>query len=307
MTQEIAIREQNTAMELPDEQTLIRQLQEINRFQKLVHSNLVNNLDFGTIPGTNKPTLLKPGAEKIAKLLGLADHYEVLDQIENWDKPFFHYKIRCSLVNMRNNVVVSTGMGECNSYEGKYRWRDSKRKCPACKAEAIIKGKAEYGGGWLCFKKQGGCGATFKDDDATITGQTIGRVDNPDICDQVNTILKMAKKRALVDAALSAGRLSDVFTQDMEDITNATFEQPSSVIPQDKPAAKQHGVTPGSDIWILDKIKALQIVEADFMKYVNETLHIPVDNTLSGTLLMLNDKQRADITKLLNTRERQKS
>jgi len=43
------------------------------------------------------------------------------------------------------------------------------------------------------------------------------RVPNDDIFSQVNTILKMSKKRAMVDAALSAGRLSDLFTQDMED------------------------------------------------------------------------------------------
>lgn len=33
-----------------------------------------------------------------------------------------------------------------------------------------------------------------------------------------NTVLKMAKKRALVDAALLVGSLSDVFTQDIEDM-----------------------------------------------------------------------------------------
>lgn len=34
----------------------------------------------------------------------------------------------------------------------------------------------------------------------------------------VNTILKMAKKRALIDAVLSATRSSDIFTQDIEDM-----------------------------------------------------------------------------------------
>ena len=33
--------------------------------------------------------------------------------------------------------------------------------CPACGAAAIIKGKEEYGGGWLCFKAKGGCGTKF--------------------------------------------------------------------------------------------------------------------------------------------------
>ena len=50
------------------------------------------------------------------------------------------------------------------------------------------------------------------------------RIENDEIFSQRNTLLKMAKKRALVDAALSAGRLSDMFTQDMEDIIDLTAE-----------------------------------------------------------------------------------
>jgi hypothetical protein len=34
--------------------------------------------------------------------------------------------------------------------------------CPNCgETKAVIKGKAEYGGGWLCFLKKGGCGAKW--------------------------------------------------------------------------------------------------------------------------------------------------
>lgn len=40
---------------------------------------------------------------------------------------------------------------------------------------------------------------------------------NQDACSVANTILKMAKKRAFVDAVLSATRSSDLFTQDVED------------------------------------------------------------------------------------------
>lgn len=36
--------------------------------------------------------------------------------------------------------------------------------------------------------------------------------------DVVNTIMKMAKKRALIDAVLSATRSSDLFTQDVEEM-----------------------------------------------------------------------------------------
>jgi hypothetical protein len=62
------------------------------------------------------------------------------------------------------------------------------------------------------------------------------QVTNPDVFDQVNTILKMAKKRALVDAALSAGRLSDLFTQDLEDFTE--HDQSEAPAPATPPTAK---------------------------------------------------------------------
>lgn len=209
---------ENTALALPDEATFRRDITAINRFQQVAHQNMIPEVDFGVIPGTSKPTLLKPGAEKIAKLLGLSDQYEILDRQEDWSKPFFRYLIKCSLVSVSSGVLISEGLGECNSMESKYRWRETKRKCPVCGAEAIIKGKNEYGGGWICFKKTSGCGAKWEDGAEIIESQKAGKVENDDIYSQVNTILKMSKKRALVDAALSAGRLSQVFTQDMEDL-----------------------------------------------------------------------------------------
>ena len=69
-----------TALTLPDEQTFRGDIQAINKFQEIVRANLLEDQDYGVIPGTTKPTLLKPGAEKIAKLLGLADQYEILDR-----------------------------------------------------------------------------------------------------------------------------------------------------------------------------------------------------------------------------------
>jgi hypothetical protein len=217
MTTELTVSQ--SPLSLPDEATFKRDIEAINRFQQIVHSNLVKDLDYGVIPGTgNKPTLLKPGAEKIAKLLGLSDQYIILDRQEDWNKPFFRYLVKCQLISVRSQVIVSEGLGECNSMESKYRYRDAKRKCPNCGVEAIIKGKAEYGGGWLCYKAKGGCGAKFINDDPKIIDQDAGKIDNDDIYSQVNTLVKMAKKRALVDASLSAGRLSNVFTQDVEDL-----------------------------------------------------------------------------------------
>ena len=189
-------------------------------FQEFVKDYLKEGEDFGIIPGTPKPTLLKPGADKLCELYGLADSYRILDKVEDYDAkpPLFDYTIECTLTRLRTGLVVATGLGSCNSYESHYRWRKGARKCPECGKETIIKGKQEYGGGWLCFAKKGGCGAKYKDGDKAIEGQSADRVENEDIIDQKNTVLKMGKKRAKIDATLSATRSSGVFTQDLEDI-----------------------------------------------------------------------------------------
>ena len=219
---------EQTALTLPDEATFRRDITALNRFQQVVHSTMIQGQDYGIIPGTNKPTLLKPGAEKIAKLLGLADQYEIMDKSEDWDRPFFRYLIKCRLVHVASGAVISEGLGECNSFESKYRFRwVSERDLPAGTDTAKLVSQERHsrtgGGHW-----------------------TVYRLDNEDIFSQVNTILKMSKKRALVDAALSAGRLSDVFTQDIEDMnlqpeftTETTADRSRKEQPKSEPPKKE--------------------------------------------------------------------
>ena len=57
------------------------------------------------------------------------------------------------------------------------------------------------------------------------------REDNPDIADTWNTVLKMAKKRAFVDAVKSTTAASDIFTQDVEDLP-AYMLRPTEVQPE---------------------------------------------------------------------------
>lgn len=175
--------------------------------------------DYGIIPGTKRKTLLKAGADKLAEVYGLADTYVITAKVEDWERGLFDYTIECRLLSKRTGKLVGTGMGSCSSFESRYRWREAKRVCPACGTEAIIKGREEYGGGWLCFKKLGGCGEKFADGDPVIEKQTVGRVENPDIIDAKNTVLKIAKKRAKVDGVIGVTRSSGIFTQDMDDLT----------------------------------------------------------------------------------------
>ena len=193
-----------------------------NAVTEFVSRVLRKDVDYGVIPGTEKRTLLKPGAEKLTTFFGLSTRFELLERIEDWTgeehggEPFFYYLYRCRL--FRGDVAIAEGDASCNSREAKYGWREAQRACPACGVAAIIKGCEEYGGGWVCFKKRGGCGAKFPDGDQTIEAQQVGRVFNPDIADQVNTIQKMSQKRALVGAVLLAVNASEFFTQDVEDM-----------------------------------------------------------------------------------------
>lgn len=205
------------------------------------------DLDYGVIPGTgNKPTLLLPGMEKLMRALHLRAEYVEKSRIEDFDNGRIYYRYECRLVDFETGQIVSTAIGSANSMESKWRWRDQKRKCPVCGKEAIIKGKEEYGGGWLCFKKQEGCGAKFMDGDTSIESQVVGRIENPDIFDQMNTIDKIAQKRALGSAIKGAANVSEFFTVDLEDFqpyetrpreniiegtfTEVSSEQPSSAV-----------------------------------------------------------------------------
>lgn len=143
-----------------DTNIVARTMDKINAFQQVIQTAVRPGHDIGVIPGTSKPTLLKPGAEKIVMMMGLSSRYEIMQMTEDYDKGFFAYNIRCIL--SRGGLDICEGVGNCNSRESKY----------------------------------------VKADPYSIA----------------NTILKMAKKRAYVDAALSVASLSDIFTQDLEDM-----------------------------------------------------------------------------------------
>ena len=194
-----------------------------NQIVAFTKQAMQDGVDYGAIPGTGgKPTLLKPGAEKLCTLFGLSATFVLVDSVKDWvgrrtnGEPLFYFEYKCQL--LRHGAVVAEGDGNCNSWEKKYRFREAKRVCPDCGKATIIKGRQEYGGGWLCHRKQGGCGAKFFTGDQVIEDQACGQVANPEFADLVNTVSKMAQKRSLVAATLVAVNASEFFTQDMEDL-----------------------------------------------------------------------------------------
>lgn len=90
-------------------------LKKIQAFQNVVQSTLKKDQDYGVIQGTQKPTLLKPGAEKILMLLGLTSEYVIDGEVEDYIKGIFAYRVRCILYS--NGMKITEGLGSCNSRE----------------------------------------------------------------------------------------------------------------------------------------------------------------------------------------------
>lgn len=170
--------------------TIQATMNKIATFQAVVQKSLKDGHDFGVVAGAgSKPTLLKPGGEKICMMFGLNPEYDFLEKTENYKDGFFAYNIKCTL--FRNGQPVSQGVGNCNSMEKKYRYINVDVVPDG--VEAVEEITNRY-------------------------GQVKYKIPNPHIADLVNTILKMSKKRAFIDAVLQVASLSDVFTQDLEEM-----------------------------------------------------------------------------------------
>ncbi len=243
---------------------------------------MTDGVHYGVIPGVNKPTLLKPGAEAINVALRLAPHY---DSEKIWHEDgHLTVTARCTLKHIPTDLTVATGEGLCTSRESKYAYRTGGRACPECGKDAIIKGKEQYGGGWLCFKKKGGCGAKWEDGSAQaqeFANAETGRVPNEDLPDTFNTVLKMADKRALVAAVLNGTAASDVFTQDVEDggAAGATAAQSDSRDVQTSVEGAEDVTRglPKPKTW--DDLESLirplgNVLWEDFMIFATETRHM---------------------------------
>jgi hypothetical protein len=240
----------------------------INRRQAVisfVKAIMVADTDYGRIPGTAKDVLLKPGAEKLITFFGLSPEFVIINEVLDWDKPLFFYSYKCRLI--RNGGVIGEGDGSCNSRESRYAWRwiaqgdigdqdisqcQRRGKSISEFAFAIDKGETEgqygkpqtYWDMWTSAIANGSAIAVKK---ATKTGKELDawsmsgyeyRVPNPDICDLVNTIQKMAQKRALIAATLIGVNASEFFTQDLEDMAiYSPQESATTIVATSRPVA----------------------------------------------------------------------
>lgn len=209
--------------------------------------------DYGSIAGSQKPALFKSGAEKLCAAFSLSPTFESLtDSVSDWSSPFFYFHYKCKLYKIGSMDFISESNGSCNSKEDKYGWRwvsfdklTSKYKSSIEELETRIGkisefdfaiDKAETTGQygkpekyWQDFRDAINNGIAMQVKKKSAKGKeftayeidtTTYRIPNPDVYSIVNTIDKMAQKRALVAACLIGTAASLFFTQDIEDMPN---------------------------------------------------------------------------------------
>ena len=216
---------------------------QVNLIQEVMRETMTDGTHFGAIPGCgDKPTLLKAGAEKLCLTFRLDMQPEI--EVVEMGGGHREYRVKVQVFHADSGRRMGCGVGSGSTMESKYRYRGGARLCPECNKPTIKKSKFPPKNkpngtppGFYCYSKIGGCGVEFAHDDQSIIGQSEERQENPDIADTYNTVLKMAKKRGMVDAALSVTAASDIFTQDIED-----FEG-HEVVPQTNGAPRTNPTT----------------------------------------------------------------
>jgi hypothetical protein len=185
---------------------------------------LTEGTDYGTIPGTDKPSLYKPGAEKLLQWFGFGHRMERAEtERDGGSRVGVTY--RCTVIKaMPDGREITVAV--CEGYAGYDEERffstaedarakaERKERANASRYERPVnKGKWEH-----------------------ITD---------DYRAPWNSVIKMAQKRALVGAALQATSASTLFTQDMEDAPR-----------QDSPEASAAGVLAGIAMALIKTLPA---------------------------------------------------
>lgn len=221
-----------------------------NQKELFVKHCMVEGRDFGSIIG-DRPALLKPGAELLVQWFGFEVETQLDEKVMDWSgkaykgEPLFYFRYHCKM-SLRGKVVAD-GFGSANSWEPKHRYRWVKELPDGVDPALVTKrGGVEEIFEWQYKKgvtkgKYGRPQSYYDHVDELLAQDKVKkvmkeqpwnkeealcyqfplveyRIPNPEIGDLINTLEKMADKRAFVAAALKASATSGFFTQDLEDM-----------------------------------------------------------------------------------------
>lgn len=170
-------------------------LSHVTRVQEVMRAVMKPDVHYGVIPGTDKPTLLKPGAELLCMTFRIGATYQVEDLST---EHVVRYRVTCTGVHQTTGTVLGTGMGEASSGEEKYKWVKAYQQEWDATPENLRRKKTS----WNSQKRERYETMQVRTDPANLA----------------NTILKMANKRAYLAMVLSVTAASDCFSQDLEDM-----------------------------------------------------------------------------------------
>src|SRR5574343_315193 len=94
---------------------------QVQLIQEVMKAVMVKDVHYGTIPGTQKPTLYKAGSEKILSTFRISVDLEVED-LSTYD--CFRYRVKARGISP-SGAMVGCGIGEASTDEEKYKWRSA--------------------------------------------------------------------------------------------------------------------------------------------------------------------------------------
>ena len=199
-------------------------VQEVTRqvtlIQNLMKAVMKEGEHYGKIPGfENKPSLRKAGAEKLALTFRLRPEFIITkNDLGNNHR---EYEVLCKMYHITSGQFLGEGVGNASTMEAKYRFRTGPTEPtgkPVPQEFWNLRGKNPGaakellgGDGFIPKKNESGSWEIF------VRGEKVEH-DNP--ADYYNTVIKIAKKRAFVDAILTTTAASDIFAEDPEDTEN---------------------------------------------------------------------------------------
>lgn len=216
-----------------DELSVTNLKNQVLKIQQVMKSVMQEGVHYGTIPGVANKFLYKSGAEKLCMTFRLLPKY-IIGKTTH-ENGHITYEITCELYHA-SGAYVGSGVGVCSTLEKKYRYRyetfPTNVLLPAAwwdsrdveKLPKILKNNGVTPKTEAMLKKEKLEFATVKVGSKWYVGYKRA-IENPDIADVYNTVIKMGKKRSLVDATITALAVGDMFTQDPDSLKE-DFEEP---------------------------------------------------------------------------------
>ena len=195
MSNEIMVQGSN-AVATKQQMSVPELMEQVQIIQQVMRNVMKENEHYGKIAGCgDKPTLLKPGAEKIGMVFHIGSEPEITRESDGFDT---HFHIRTRMFQQQTGITLGYGVGEGSTSESKWAWRKA-----VCTEEFEATPETRRRVHWQKKYRSDACEAV----------QQVRQ--NP--ADIINTVLKMAIKRAEVDGIRKVTACSDVFAQDLDE------------------------------------------------------------------------------------------